>query len=1002
MKRTLFILLLLVSALCSTGAYTFANYKIGIANDSTNNGGQSFQTTNAAPLVSVATPANNDTLYLDSTYTFTINANDTDGTVDSVKLLINNALHSTDNSAPFAFNYLATKAGWQCVTAIAYDNNGDSATTSIKKFLVRTILPDTIKYEAEDGILTGSYLGKTYRKGSSGDTTITRVYGNFGKVSFVMKEDADAIILGYGTYQNGKFSSQVNGVDSAEFTIVDVRGYQKGAHAFANIVAAKGDTVTIYPKRGNAYIEPDFIKAFNAKGFIPWINATVPENEDWDYVVTTIPLGYSIKKDSLDADKFKVINDTTLVTQQSFDYEVKNNYFIMLDSGNNSLLYKISITNVTGKFDENGIADSAIAAKYSEVNVGDYIYWNCTSNSPDVIYDVSRITVNYPNKILIHGKKYEYITIDLGNAKGNSTAQQVVVTNFLGQAEFKRGLSLRNLSAVRITGKYDAINGYGHRYFTGWDGGYEFRHGTFGLYGNNQWLSEENGHHINLNTATTKVELDYIEAGNGGFSGVSWKEDYANYKITDSSRMHHCFIHDVGSEGLYVGSTGNAPQQVFKNLLVDNNVFLRCGGEGIQLGWLMGGCVARNNVVHSGLDWKRPFMAYQDGIIQLSAIGGGTRLENNILMGGGESVGIIDIKRNTTPYTISTDTIHFNNSLIYGVRGGMLTHFVRYGDQTLKDSITHLVADGNYYKQIGENYYEVGLVSGVLDTASSALFDVRTNYNDVIVRNCQFDNTADRIFRKGYRAADSINNKQQVIAYPQFKNYLGFADSFNYLNISRYTDSTVSYQPTTIKASTWQVGNIVQHWNSKGETRFYKCVAATSNPNNRPPSDDSDNAYWKLLTWTKANNTISYLPPDDVRLENNSLYHNKGIGIEDVTAPSNYLIKPEQGEGNNAQPSEIKGNYYQSPEKEAKKTRATKLELSVFPNPTNGTVVVSSNRTINNITVYDALGKKYFSQQLGNVLSANLNLETLSNGLYLMQIQNTVGNTITKKIQVTR
>lgn len=999
MKHTLFTLLLLAFALNSAANFTLPNYKIKTINDSTNNKAQSSQNDNVAPIISVATPKHNDTLYLDSTYTFTINANDSDGTVDSVTLLINNSIHSTDNNAPFTFNYLATKSGWKCVTAIAYDNSGDSTTSSIKKFLVRTIIPDTIKYEAEKALLSGNYVNKVYRKGSSGDTTITRVYANNGKIKFVMKEDADAIILGYGTYQNGKFSSQVNGVDSAQFTIVDVRGYHKAAQTTANIKVAKGDTVTIYPKSGNAYIEPDFIKAYNAKGFARWVNASVPENEDWDFTVTTIPAGYTIRKDTFDWKKFKIVNDSNLVTQYSFDYEVRSSYFILLDSGINSVLYKIGITDVKGKFDSNGVADSAVAAKYVGVNIGDYIYWNGNINTKTAIYDVGRINVNYPNKILIHSKEYEYITIDLGNAQGNNSSEKIVVTNFLGQVEFQKGFSPRNVNAVRITGKYDAVNGYGHRYFKGWDGGYEFRHGTFGLYGNNRWLDEEYGHHINLNTQSSKVELDYIEAGNGGFSGINWKENYANYTVTDSSSVHHCFIHDVGSEGVYIGSTGNAPQQVFKNLTIENNVFLRCGGEGIQIGWQMGGCVVRNNVVHSGLDWKHPFQAYQDGVLQFSTIGGGAKLENNILMGGGEFIGLIELKRNTTPYSIAEDTIHLKNSLIYGVRGGMLTHFLKYGDGTLRDSITHVVYDGNYYKQIGEDYYEVGLLSGVLDSANSSLFDIRTNYNDVVVRNCAYDNTIDALFRTNHRIADSTNNTQREIPYPQFRNYLGLADSFNYLNISRYTDNTKSYQPATIKASVWKAGNIVQHWNSRGETRFYKCIVATSSPTNRPPKDDTNNTCWELLTWLKADSTISFFPPDDVRLDIGSLYDSLGIGVEDVTAPSSFLIQPDKGEGSINKPSEINTQSIETVDKDG--STAT-VDLKVYPNPSKGIINVKSNTGMSNLQVYDVLGKQYTTKYLSGQHSTHLNLRALSNGIYIIQIQSITGEKITKKVQINK
>lgn len=958
---------------------------------------ESYSYTNIAPSVSITYPDNNDTLYLDSTYTFTANASDTDGTVTAVTFLTDGKAPHTDNSAPFTYSYLADNAGWKTITAVAYDNGGDSAVSTTHNFLVRTIIPDTLLYEAERAILSGDSLRTQYRAGASNDTTITKVYttGN-NRIHFIMKYDADAIILGYGGFQNGTYSSMVNGVDSAKFTITNPNGYNKKAQAKANIVAAKGDTVTIYPKSGNAFLEPDFIKAYNANGFVHWVapgdTAYVPENEDWDYPIATVLNGSSIRKDTLDWNKFKIINDTTLITQYSFDYEAKSRYYFMLDSGNHDLLFQVDVTDVSGNFDTNGPADSAVAAKYAEVNVGDYIYWNYSPYNFGRIYDATKITVHYPNKILIHAKKYTGIMIEMDSAKGNSANEKIVVTNFLGQVEARDGFSPRNVTAVRFTGRYDSANGYGHRYFTGWDGGYEFRHGTFGLYNNNYWKSEDI-HHFNLNTATDKIELDFIEVANGGFAGISWKKDGAAYTITDSSSVHDCFIHDVGSEGIYVGSTQVGQQQVFKNLTVENNVFLRCGGEGIQMGWQMGNCIARNNVVHSGLDWKNPFQPYQDGVVQFSVIGGGSSVESNIFIGGGEQLGLIEIKRNPTPYSITEDTVHFKNSLIYGIRGGMLTHFVKYDTVTNTDSITHVVFDGNFYKQIGGDYAEIGVVSGTLDTATSSLFDIRTDYNDVIVRNCAYDNTADTIFRVGYRVAATANNTQKEVPYPQFRNYMALPDSFNYLNVSRYTDSAKKYQPTQTIAATWEVGNVVQHKNDSGETRLYKCIVATSNPANRPPSNNTSNTYWQLMTWVKADSTISYFPPDDVRLDSGSVYDTLGMGIATVTPPASIAQHPAPAHGTN-------NNTPLQPEnKGVAETIATPV-FSLYPNPVSHTLYLQCNQPLENIEVMDVLGKQIVNKKTDGEMATTLDAQVLGAGIYFIRMQTIDGASETIRVQV--
>lgn len=603
---------------------------------------------------------------------------------------------------------------------------------------------------------------------------------------------------------------------------------------------------------------------------------SVPENEDWDFPLLNLSEDIIINTENFDAEKFAIKNNK-LVTQYSFDYEDRDRYYLSLDSAGKSIVYQINITDVKGVFDENGIATKAVAAKYPHVNEGDYIYWNYTWREQKTIYDNSKITVSYPNKILIHSKQYKKITIDLSKALGNSTNEKVVVTNFLGQVEFEEGLALKNAKAIRITGKYDKEAGTGHKYFKGLLSTLSFYQGNFGLYGNNNWKSEENYHLIDLNTITDKIEIDNVELANGAFSAINWKNNNdANYSITDSSTVHHCYIHDIGSEGLYIGSTGKAPQQVFKNLVIERNIILRCGGEGIQLGWQLEGCIVRQNTVHSGLDWKHPFMPYQDGVMQLSTFGKAT-VEQNIFMGGGESLGIIELKGNITPHKVAVDTVLYKTNLIYGIRGGMLTHFIRDDGKGNSPITTPVVFDHNFYKQIGEDYFEVGLVNGKLDTTQSTIFDFRTFNQTIIARNNVYDYSVENLVRKNSATPSMEGNKQKVLPVPQFKNYLGFKSNFNYLKISRYTDSTISYQPKRKKPAKWKVGDVVQYYNREGKTRFFKCIKTHNLPHK--PDSGNINKYWQLLTWQHPNGGVSYFPPDDVRLKPDSFYEKLGMGV---------------------------------------------------------------------------------------------------------------------------
>lgn len=959
---------------------------------------RAFTYDNRSPMITLTNPHNGDTLYLDSSYTFTATATDADGTVDSVKFHVDGYEPYVDAASPYTYNFTADSTGFKTIKAIAYDNRGDSTTSYIYQFLVRNTIPDSLVYQAEHGILVGIGPRDTARLHASNDSTVTGIIAGTG-VKFVLKYPADAIFLGYGGNQGPKlYHMKINGVDSGYFDIQNTGDYgsQTRAKAQVNVRAAAGDTVFICPKSGDAYLEVDFIVAYNANGFVskhpPIDTLYIPENEDWDYVGGKVPSGWTIRKDTLDGDKFDIKNDTSVITKYSFDYEVDSSYYFTVDTGAGEAQLMVKVTNVTGTFDQNGFATSAIAAKYPGVNVGDYIYWNTVLHVADTsIFDTSKYSLSYPNKILIHANRYRRITLDLTNAHGNSTAQPVVVTNFLGQVELSYGLTLRNLSAVRVTGKYDSAAGYGHRYYKGWEAGYEFPQGTFGIFCNNRWKSQTDYNLVSLDTTTDKVELDNIEAGNGGFSGINWKDNGSVYAITDSSRVHHCFIHDVGSEGLYLGSTQPAPQQVFTNFTVDNNVFLRCGGEGIQTGWLIGKNTIKNNIVHSAVDWKNPFEQFQDGIIQVSAIGGGTEISNNIFMGGGEGAGLVEIKNNTTPYSVSPDTILFKNNLFFGIRGGL---YVQYGLSdtvwTYTDSNTHLVWDGNYYKQIGEDYYELNPAKA--DTSKSAIWSLTDNRNVNIARNNCYDYTVDTLIRQGFVAPTLSNNTQKNIEYPHFRNYLDRPDSFNYLNISRYTDTTIFGDDAT-----WEMGNIVQWWNNKGETRFYECIQATASPSNRPPQTDGSTAYWQLLTWTKPGGATSYFPPDDVRLDSASFFDSLGMGFMHNNMPSSMVIKNKR-RGDNS--FKANGATRQAQlEKQAEEKPV--VEFSLYPNPAAHSVRVESNTPMQTVEIYDAVGRQCSSTTV-NGSAASIDIQTLNAGVYFVRISAADGNTAVKQLQVLR
>ncbi|MDZ7847219.1 MAG: hypothetical protein U5L96_10840 [Owenweeksia sp.] len=91
----------------------------------------------------------------------------------------------------------------------------------------------------------------------------------------------------------------------------------------------------------------------------------IPENEDYDYFVGAFSSPISYLNGVLNNDLFYERNDS-LFTRHSFDYEgALGIQFLVAYSTSAGLdTAMVKITDVTGKWDTDGLADSDIALKY--------------------------------------------------------------------------------------------------------------------------------------------------------------------------------------------------------------------------------------------------------------------------------------------------------------------------------------------------------------------------------------------------------------------------------------------------------------------------------------------------------------------------------------------------------------------------------------------------------------------------------------------------------------
>lgn len=616
---------------------------------------------------------------------------------------------------------------------------------------------------------------------------------------------------------------------------------------------------------------------------------TVVENTAWSQIVgqLTISAGlpgetYTVGYDLSTGDNAAFrIEGNALLTTRSFDYEVQASYqlqFDLIDSAGvrTPVQLEIAIIDRTGAFDTNGPATAAVAAAYPEINVGDYVIWNATSSSgPVIYYPNSTFNVTPPNKILIKAGVYQSIKLNLSGVVGTGTANRVAITNFLGQV-YTRHLGLSNGSFWRVTGQYDPVEGLGHADFPGCDGSeggeqFGFSHGRYGIWVSNEWENESSSL-IGISGLTTGWEVDHIEGSDGGFAGLSIKRDDSSSPGMDDCYLHHLYIHDTGSEGLYLGSTQPDPQHQFSNLLVERCLFLRTGTEAMQTGQLGAGTVLQNNVLWGAMDWLSPFQRYQDNVAQVGARQGGVTFRNNILMGGGEkfyNVGVSP-KASITP---NGQPFAFRNNLNWACRGFAGAYQTANGD-----NVTPWIWSGNFWGGFEFSYHVVYPTF----TDSRGIILVPTLGTTVLVENSIYDSTRDRVVQKwssGNSPITQDNNAQKTVLAPRFLNLIGTGEPLNILRWTRWT-ATIGEEggfpsTSTNKGSpvTFQPGDIVQHTTAP-RTRFYRALLANSQ--HEPPL--AGDSTWELLSWTNGMRTQS-IPPDDARLVPGTLYDQLGMGV---------------------------------------------------------------------------------------------------------------------------
>lgn len=185
---------------------------------------------NAAPSVSITSPANGAVFASPATITINANASDGDGTVANVEFYNGTTLLGSDNTAPYSFTWAGVGVGSYSLTAKAYDNASASTTSTAVAISVSVCNDAGISaIAAPSGTITTASVTPSVTLRNFGSATLT-------SATILYRVDA-------GTESSLSWTGSLASGATTSVTLPAVTGYASGAHTFtARTSAPNGAT----------------------------------------------------------------------------------------------------------------------------------------------------------------------------------------------------------------------------------------------------------------------------------------------------------------------------------------------------------------------------------------------------------------------------------------------------------------------------------------------------------------------------------------------------------------------------------------------------------------------------------------------------------------------------------------------------------------------------------------------------------------------------------------
>lgn len=457
-----------------------------------------------------------------------------------------------------------------------------------------------------------------------------------------------------------------------------------------------------------------------------------------------------------------------------------------------------------------------------------------------------------------------YKLIKIGNLPIRSRTRPLVITNKGGQVRVG-GLNHYYLFVLEgganwiLTGEYDAAAQTGHASFPGHKGNnYNNTRGTYGILIDDDFYSGRSNSGLTIGGRATDFEVSYVEVREVGFAGVNMKTNDDGTAVMRNVRLHDLYIHDVGSEGFYLGSTQSPPQHPLENLEIYNCRVLRTATEALQLGQLGNGTNIHHNVFAlAAIDWKDAFQRWQDSNSQIGVRYGSGAIHHNIFIGAGGSLLSFFGQVRDGDTHVAGDGLTLSDNYYASFRG-LGAYVAANPINNTGDGITAYRFERNYFRAFSWQRPEVY----PSEPQPTHLFQIAVANTPVVLQDNRFDMSfaLTNRFPGENGAAGNVtatgNVRGEVV--PVAFNDFGFPANFDYLLVEVWT-ATCGRCPDPTTPVYYQPDDYVMHLGV-----LYRNVSGGAVTGTVPGMDP---AIWMNLGF----------PPDDVRLAPNSPYPGMGL-----------------------------------------------------------------------------------------------------------------------------